>query len=71
MRNEIPDNIKEQLISMPEYKYGISRVRVTLVDDRVFHHVHIAWANEVVRVEGYTDIPFDSTKIVKIENDLL
>ncbi len=70
MSSGIPDFVKEKLNEMPEYKYGVNRVIVTLADNRVFAHVHIAWTDEIVKVEGYDSIPFDEKDIVDVKNDI-
>jgi hypothetical protein len=70
MSNEVPERIRDLLLNMPEYKYGVNRIRVTLADGKKFEHVHVAWVSEVIKVEGFKSIPFDPAEIVEVENDL-
>jgi hypothetical protein len=45
---------------------GAHRVTVVLADGRTFSPVDIAWAHEVVRVDGSEVIPFTTAEIVDV-----
>jgi hypothetical protein len=49
--------------------YGISRVAVVLADGTEHGGVHVAWATEVVRVEGQHGIPFAVREVVEVRPD--
>ena len=52
---------------MPEYSYGVTRIRVTLDDGSRFSDVFVAWGNEIVKVGTSEDIPFVPSRIVSVE----
>jgi hypothetical protein len=52
---------------MPEYRYGVTRIRVTLDDGLRFSDVFVAWGSEIVKVGTSEEIPFDLSKIVAVE----
>jgi len=63
----IPEALQEQVMAMPEYGYGVTRIRVTLDDGLRFSDVFVAWGNEIVKVGTSEEIPFDPSKIVAVE----
>ena len=65
---EIPSQFISQVLQMPEHSYGVTRVKVTLEDGRVFNDVFVAWGKEIVRVGSEEGAPFDPTKIVAVEH---
>lgn len=54
---------------MPEYRHGVNRVSVRLQDGREYRSVFIAWRGEIVKVGDSTEMPFETSDIVAIEND--
>jgi hypothetical protein len=63
----IPDKFHDEVGAMPEYRYGVTRVRVTLNDGLRFSDVFVAWGSEIVKVGNSEEIPFDPSKIVALE----
>lgn len=63
----IPDKFYNEVTAMPEYRYGVTRIRVTLDDGLRFNDVFVAWGNEIVKVGIGERIPFDPAKIVAVE----
>lgn len=63
----IPDKFHDEVSAMPEYRYGVTRIRVTLEDGLRFNDVFIAWGIEIVKVGISEEIPFDPSKIVAVE----
>lgn len=63
MATVLPAAIKERILAMAEFRPGVHRVVVELKDGSVFDNVDVAWGDEVVRVLGYQDIPFDATEV--------
>jgi hypothetical protein len=64
---QIPDHLHEKVNAIPEYSYGVTRVRVTLDDGSRFSDVFVAWGSEIVRVGATEDVPFDASKIVSVD----
>jgi hypothetical protein len=65
---KLPESLREEIAALPEYKMGVHRVTVELVDGRVFADVDVAWETEVIRVSGSSEIPFDAGDVVKVWN---
>lgn len=42
---------------------------MTLDDGAEYEGVHVAWATEVVGVEGHEEIPLDVSRIVEVRQD--
>lgn len=63
----IPEPLQELVLAMPEYQYGVTRIRVSLDDGRRFSDVFVAWGNEIVKVGGSEEIPFDPKRIIAVE----
>ncbi len=70
MVTELSQKLKDKVLGMPEYRQGVNKVRVRLKDGTVYHNVFVAWGNEIVKVGDSTNIPFNVSDIVEIENDL-
>jgi hypothetical protein len=65
--NVLPEALREQVLAMPEYSMGVTRIRVTLDDGTRFSDVFVAWGTEIVKVGVSTEVPFDAAKIVAVE----
>jgi hypothetical protein len=65
----LPAAIQEQVRGMDRESYGAHRVAVTLDDDTEYEGVRVAWATEVVGVDGHEEIPFDVARIVEVRSD--
>jgi hypothetical protein len=63
----IPEHLREKVNSMPEFSYGVARVRVTLDDGSQWSDVFVAWGGEIVKVGTSEEIPFDPSRIVSVE----
>jgi hypothetical protein len=63
----IPEPLQDKVNAMPEYSYGVTKIRVTLDDGSQFSDVFVAWGSEIVKVGTSESIPFDASKIVSIE----
>jgi len=55
----IPEPLRAKVNAMPEYSYGVTRVRVELDDGSHFSDVFVAWGSEIVKVGTSENIPFD------------
>jgi len=66
----LSQELKEEVLMMPEYRQGTNKIRVRLRDGRVFSSVFVAWGDEIVRVGTEDSIPFNAEDIVGVENDL-
>ncbi len=64
----IPQDIADKICSFPEYRYGANRIKVWLDDGTCFDNVIVAWGEEIISVEGSKEIPFDPSKIIRVEN---
>jgi hypothetical protein len=65
----LPIAIQEQVAHMDRQSYGINRVAVVLHDGTEQGGVRIAWATEVVGVDGFDRIPFEVARIVDVRPD--
>jgi hypothetical protein len=63
----IPEKFQDKVNAMPEYSYGVTRVRVTLDDSSTFDDVFVAWGKQIVKVGTSEEIPFDPSRIASIE----
>ncbi len=63
----IPEQFRDQIAAMPECSYGVNRVTVTLDDGTRYNDVFVAWGEEIVKVGTSEIIPFDPTRITKVE----
>jgi hypothetical protein len=65
----LPPEIQRRVGGLERYACGMSRVKVTLDDGTEYGGVHVAWATEVVRVEGHNAIPFDVARVADVQPD--
>jgi len=70
MSNRLPAFLKEKVLSLPEYRQGAHKVRVTLKNGTKYSSVFIAWGDEIVKVGSSVNVPFNVDDIVEVENDL-
>lgn len=63
----IPESLQEEVLALPEYSHGVTRIRVTLEDGSRFSDVFVAWGEEIVKVGVSDNVPFDASKIVSVE----
>lgn len=70
MSNRLSETLKAQVLSMPEYRQGINKIRVRLRDGRVFSNVFVAWGDEIVKVGASESIPFIGADVLSVENDI-
>ena len=63
----IPEAFREQVLAMPEYSRGVTRIRLRLADGSRFSDVFVAWGTEVVKVGASEGVPFDPSEIVAVE----
>jgi hypothetical protein len=68
MSTTLPGPIAQQVLDFPEWKMGVHRIKVTLIDGRVFAPVDVAWGRDVVRVAGSDKIPFDAGDVNEVED---
>jgi len=66
---DLPPDIAERVQGFPESSMGANTVTVRLADGRVFSGVVVAWAREVVRVNGHDAIPFRGEDVVDAHPD--
>lgn len=65
----LPAEIQERIQPMERQAYGRNRVVVVLDDGTEVPGVHVLWATEVVWVEGYDGLPFETTRVVDVRPD--
>jgi hypothetical protein len=59
-------DIQEKIAVLPELAYGIRRIAAILDDGTEYPDVVVAWSKEVIKVEGFERLPFDTSRIVEI-----
>jgi len=64
----LPEHLTEQVANLPETHMGVHTITVTLKDGRVIPGVHVAWATEVVRVDGEDRIPFRGEDVAAVDD---
>lgn len=62
----LPQALADRIAGYPELQMGVHCVTVRLHDGRTYFPVLVAWATEVVRVEGSETVPFRSEDIADI-----
>jgi hypothetical protein len=67
-RPQLPDEIRDRIASMPEYRYGVNRVVLILKDGTEIADVKVAWAGEIVSVGGGAEWTFDPADVVDVRN---
>jgi len=67
--NPLPQNIQDQISEMPECSYGANKVTLILDDGTSYDDVYVAWGKDVVKVGNSENIPFDPSRVVKVEDD--
>jgi hypothetical protein len=70
MSKLLSQRLKDEVLSMPEYRQGANKIRVRLKDGRIFSSVFVAWGDEIVKVGNSASIPFEAEEIDSVENDL-
>jgi CBS domain-containing protein len=65
----LPVAIRERVTRMERQSYGINRVAVVLDDGTEQRGVRVAWATEVVGVDGYDRLPFEVARIIDVRPD--
>lgn len=65
----LPVEIQERVGRMERQSYGINRVAVVLDDGTEQRGVRVAWATEVVGVDGYDRLPFEVARVVDVRPD--
>jgi len=71
--NLLPNDMKEIVLTMPEYSVGIHCITVELDNKTEYARVYVAWGEKVVGVGkiGISDtIVFDPARVIKVENCL-
>jgi hypothetical protein len=63
---EIPSHLQARVLEFPEYSQGVNRIIVLLADGREFEDVFVAWGAEIIKVEGFDELPFDPDQIVNV-----
>lgn len=63
----IPERFRDQIAAMPEYKYGVNRIKVTLNDGTTYSDVYVGWCEEIMKVGTLENVPFDPERIIKVE----
>ena len=63
---QIPQNIYERDGPFKEFKQDAAIVSVELDDGRVFPGVVVLFPNYIIAMEGYSDLPFDPAKVIRV-----
>ena len=62
----LPDSVRAQLKTIPEFAYGAKQVTATLKDGREFTYVFVLWDREVGSVGSHPSLPFDARDVVRV-----
>jgi hypothetical protein len=65
----LPAAAQELVRVIERESYGVHRVAVTLDDGAEYEGVRVAWAIEVIGVDGYDGVPFDALRVVAVRRD--
>ncbi len=65
----LPVAIQKRVALMERQSYGVNRVAVVFDDGTEQRGVRVAWATEVVGVDGYDRLPFEIARIVDVRPD--
>ncbi|MEO8829619.1 hypothetical protein [Lapillicoccus sp.] len=65
MPNELPPAIANEVAGWPEFRMGVTRVRVELADGRTFDDVMVA-GGRVAKILGRDEIPFEASDVVAV-----
>jgi hypothetical protein len=63
---ELPAHLQTRVLEFPEYSQGVNRIVVRLADGREFSDVFVGWGVEIIRVEGFNELPFDPNQIIDV-----
>lgn len=64
----LPQELKEKVLEMPEYRQGVNKIRVRLKNGEIISDVYVAWGEEIIKVGDTTEIPFREADIDDVEN---
>ena len=64
--NSLPEFIKNKILELPEYSYGVNRVTLVLDDGSTYDEVYIGWGEEIIKVGNQKGVPFDPARVVKV-----
>src|SRR5205085_12479985 len=64
----VPIQLRAQVKKLPEWGYGVKRVKVTLANGRTYTGVFVSWDTEVIGIAGGTG-SFDARDIVQVHQD--
>jgi hypothetical protein len=62
----LPEHLQAEVASYPETRMGVHEITVVLRDGRAISGVHVAWASEVVKVDGHSAVPFTTEEIAEV-----
>jgi hypothetical protein len=62
--NSLPEFIKNKILELPEYSYGVNRVTLELDDGSTYDEVYIGWGEEIIKVGNLKGVPFDPARVV-------
>ena len=62
----IPDDVYKKFGPFDEFKQDASFVTVELSDGRKFSGVLVLYPNFIIAMEGFDEIPFDPSSIVRV-----
>ena len=65
---QLPDKFVDIVAAMPEYRYGVNRIIVTLDDGTRVWDVFVAGEGEIVKVGANREIPFDPSRVVGVKS---
>jgi len=68
MTTRLPEDVKERILSFPEYKMGTHKVALIMRDGSVVEDVLVAWGDEVLRVGKGEVVPFDLHDVIDAED---
>lgn len=64
---KIPSKLRNRILDMPEYSYGVVKITVVLRDGTRISPVYVADGKEIVKVGDGDRISFDPKDIMAVE----
>jgi hypothetical protein len=66
MNTFLPEKFANIISQFPEVSFGVCRISVILSNGLIYNGVYVTECTDVVKVDGYTEIPFDASQVVEV-----
>lgn len=70
MNKILKSEIKEKILAIPEYSYGVNKVKCILKNGKEFSDVFVGWGEEIIKVGNSDKVPFNANDVVEVINDI-